>query len=46
MRTLSLHIPFNLVYSCFVLFLVLTVLRSAARLHRLLRADPESGLEP
>jgi TRAP-type C4-dicarboxylate transport system permease small subunit len=35
-RTLSLHIPFNIVYSCFVLFLVLTVLFGLVRLKRLL----------
>lgn len=35
-RTLSLHIPFNIVFSCFVLFLVLTVLFALARLKRLL----------
>jgi TRAP-type C4-dicarboxylate transport system permease small subunit len=38
MRTLSLHIPFNIVYSCFVLFLVLTVLFGLVRLRRLLGA--------
>jgi TRAP-type C4-dicarboxylate transport system permease small subunit len=37
-RTLSLHIPFNIVYSCFVLFLVLTVLFGLVRLKRLLGA--------
>jgi TRAP-type C4-dicarboxylate transport system permease small subunit len=36
MRTLDLRIPFNIVFSCFVLFLVLTVLFGIARLRRLL----------
>jgi TRAP-type C4-dicarboxylate transport system permease small subunit len=36
MRTLDLRIPFNIVFSCFVLFLVLTVLFGIVRLRRLL----------
>jgi TRAP-type C4-dicarboxylate transport system permease small subunit len=39
MRTLSLHIPFDLVFSCFVLFLVLTIAFSIVRLRRLLGPD-------
>ena len=36
MRTLDLRIPFDIVFSCFVLFLVLTVLFGLVRLRRLL----------
>jgi TRAP-type C4-dicarboxylate transport system permease small subunit len=36
MRTLDLRIPFDIVFSCFVLFLVLTVLFALIRLRRLL----------
>lgn len=36
MRTLDLRIPFNIVFSCFVIFLVLTVLFGLVRLRRLL----------
>ncbi|MEM7026098.1 MAG: TRAP transporter small permease [Pseudomonadota bacterium] len=39
MRTLVLHIPFNIVFSCFVIFLVLTVLFGLVRLRRLLGPD-------
>lgn len=39
MRTLDLRIPFDIVFSCFVLFLVLTVLFGIMRLRRLLGAD-------
>jgi hypothetical protein len=35
---MDLRIPFNLVFSCFVLFLVLTVLFGIVRLRRLLGA--------
>jgi TRAP-type C4-dicarboxylate transport system permease small subunit len=38
-RTLDLHIPFSIVFSCFVLFLVLTVLFALVRLKRLLGPD-------
>ena len=38
-RTLALHIPFNIVFSCFVLFLVLSVLFGVVRLKRLLGPD-------
>jgi TRAP-type C4-dicarboxylate transport system permease small subunit len=38
-RTLALHIPFDIVFSCFVLFLVLTVLFGVVRLKRLLGPD-------
>ena len=36
MRTLDLRIPFDVVFSCFVLFLLLTVLLGLVRLRRLL----------
>jgi TRAP-type C4-dicarboxylate transport system permease small subunit len=39
MRTITLHIPFHIVFSCFVLFLVLTVLFGLVRLRRLLGPD-------
>lgn len=39
MRTLDLNIPFDIVFSCFVLFLLLTVLFGIVRLRRLLGPD-------
>jgi TRAP-type C4-dicarboxylate transport system permease small subunit len=38
-RTLDLRIPFDIVFSCFILFLVLTVLFGLVRLRRLLGPD-------
>lgn len=45
MRTLSLHIPFDIVFSCFVLFLVLTIAFSVVRLRRLLGSDWRDELQ-
>ena len=44
MRTITLHIPFHIVFSCFVIFLVLTVLFGLVRLRRLLSADWHDAL--
>lgn len=44
MRTITLHIPFHIVFSCFVLFLVLTVLFGLVRLRRLLGPDWQDAL--
>lgn len=44
MRTLDLHIPFDRVFSVFVLFLAVTVLVGAWRLWRLVRHDYEREL--
>jgi TRAP-type C4-dicarboxylate transport system permease small subunit len=44
MRTLDLHIPFDRVFSVFVLFLAVTVVVGAWRLWRLVRHDYEREL--
>ena len=44
MRTLDLHIPFDLVFSSFVLFLVVSIVYGLVRLRRLLGADWEREL--
>jgi TRAP-type C4-dicarboxylate transport system permease small subunit len=44
MRTITLHIPFHIVFSCFVIFLVLTVLFGLVRLRRLLGPDWHDAL--
>ncbi len=44
MRTLDMRIPFDLVFSCFVLFLVLTVVFGLVRLRRLFGAHWEREL--
>ncbi len=44
MRTLDMRIPFDLVFSCFVLFLVLTVIFGLVRLRRLFGPNWEREL--
>jgi hypothetical protein len=43
-RTLDLRIPFDIVYSCFLLFLVLSIIFGLVRLRRLFGADWEQEL--
>jgi TRAP-type C4-dicarboxylate transport system permease small subunit len=43
-RTLDLRIPFDIVYSCFVLFMVLSIIFGLVRLRRLFGADWEQEL--
>jgi TRAP-type C4-dicarboxylate transport system permease small subunit len=43
-RTLTLHLPLDLVYGCFGIFAVMTVLLAAIRLRRLLGRDWQSNI--
>ena len=44
MRTLDLHIPLDIVFSCFVLFLVIAIFYGVVRLRRLFGPDWEREL--
>jgi len=43
-RTLILHIPLDLIYGCFGVFAVMTIVLAVVRLHRLLGRDWQSNI--